>query len=258
MVTVKRFDALGTLGSVSKTPLAEQVVMILKRFILLEDMQEGDRLPSERQLTAILGVSHRVIREALSVLVDEGIIVKEHGRGAFLRTFDRKRLQAGDVPLSPQFSHSADLREARHAIEIGVMPIVVERATEEDLAKLQKIVDSMRQEAERGASLASADLLFHRSLLRATHNEALQQFDALIGESIRHSVYDLPGMLHRQVKHEPHVIRAHQAIVDALNERDDARAILAMYNHLKSSLMAVLSRHDSQPNGDHNIREYHT
>ena len=233
-------NQLEALGPVHKTTLTERVAIILRRFILMENLQEGDLLPSERQLSAALGVSHRVVRGALCILVGEGIVAKQHGRGNFVRAFDRERARTELVIPPTQFYNPADLLQARCAIEIGMMPVVVAQATEEDLAALQEAIDFLKRNMEQGTSATPDDLRFHRTLLAATHNETLQHLEHVITESIRIRIYQVPALLHRGVQDECDTVCAHQAIVDAIRDRDASRAILAMQSHLQRTFYEVV------------------
>ena len=111
--------------------------MILKRFILVEGLRKDSYLPSERQLSEAFGVSHRVIREALSTLVGEGIIDKQQGRGTFVKALDPNCLRDEQVLIS--INNIVELYRLRSAIEVGAISLAAVYATDEDLAELQKI-----------------------------------------------------------------------------------------------------------------------
>ena len=222
-----------SLGSVSKHTLTDQVVDILKRFIVLEGLDPGDRLPSERQLVAALGVSHLVIREALAKLAAEGLIVKEHGRGAFVHKFDRELLQTDLIIPAIPFPAINDLHLVRSAIEIGIMPILAQRITDDVLSHLQDIIHAQAQLVKVRKSVAPEDLRFHRVLLRATQSESLQRFEDVIVECLRSQLFIFPQMLSRRLEDETYIIHEHQAIVEALRRRDSDGATRAMRLHLK-------------------------
>lgn len=236
MATVEQLNLAGKLGTVSRNSLAEQVAVILKRFVLLEAIPEGGRLPSERTLVAALGVSHRVVREALNILQGERLISKQHGRGSFVQSFDRDALQIEISSLPQSVPDPKTVLEARCAFESGNMYIVARNATANDLAQLQTLVDSMRGKAERGESPSAEDQKFHLTLLQATHNPTLIDLDYLIRESLRLYVYNRPGLLHRSVQEESRAIRTHQTIIDALRRRDGASAAEAMVDHLQKGI----------------------
>jgi DNA-binding FadR family transcriptional regulator len=236
MITVHGASAGAALVPVRKDTLAGRVALILKRFILVESLVEGDQMPPERTLAATLDVSPRVVREALGMLVGEGLIVKRHGRGAFVRALDRERLAAEVLAPAGQPYAPADLHTARCALEIGAILLAARHADDADLQALQALMASMKERLAHGDPLVPDDLRFHEVLLRATHNPILIQLEYLIAESIRLAVYEEPALLRRSVRDESHVISAHQAIVDALAAHSGEEAVRAMRAHLKNLL----------------------
>jgi len=250
MSTVSQFQSKNRetlLKPVSKKTLADEVVAILKRFILANGLHAGDQLPPERSLAASLGVSHRVIREALSVLSGEGIVSKEQGRGVFLNSFDPESLQAKAALSLPVFERMTDSFEVRCALEVGVASIAARHATEEDIAELQAIIDEMTPKHQRGESMASEEIRFHLALLRATHNETLQQLEHLLMECIRFKMYHDPNHL-SQSKQNPKTIQEHQAIVDALRTQDSLKAMFEMFSHQKRLLDDPVFRQKNKKN----------
>lgn len=231
--TVNDYRNSQFIDPVSKTGLSGQVVEILKRFVLLERLQQGDQLPSERQLASMLGVSALVVRESLATLAAEGIIVREHGRGTFVTDFDRKQIVIGTGFPSIRFSGTADLHVVRCSIEIGIMSLLVSRVTDEEVNALQSIVDSMRQDISTGAEFTAKDMQFHLELLGATKSQGLHQFRHIITEAIRWFIYMSPGVLRGNTEGDSDTVAEHQDIVDALRERDKAKAALAMRVHLE-------------------------
>lgn len=242
------------LEPVSRRTLSQEVVAILKRFILVENLYEGDRLPPERKLATSMGVSHRVVREALSVLNGEGIIVKEQGRGVFIRDFDREILHTDQEtvfgPATPSSgargSHPdqpSDFYELRLAIEVGAIGIAARRATEKDLKKLQIIVDRMKPRAEKGESLSGDEIEFHLTLLRASHNPVFLQLEDSLLECIRFKMYADPDRLAKSLRN-PKTLEEHQNIVNALRARDGKRAVSQMYEHLTRDMKRLLKLHE--------------
>ena len=113
------------LEPLSRDTLRQQTIETLKRLIITENLQAGDQLPSERELSEVLAVSRNVVREALSALVAEGIVVKRAGRGAFVADFDRTQL---NTQLSLSLTDNGEfqqLKEARAVLEIGILGLLV-------------------------------------------------------------------------------------------------------------------------------------
>ena len=216
--------------------------MILKRFILTEDLHEGDKLPTERDLAATFGVSQRVIREALDILVGEGLIVKKHGRGAFIKSLEARPAGEG-IPTPPETVE--ELYRVRRAIEVGAVCLAAEHATREDLEALQDVIDTMGPKAEQGGSVAADEMYFHLALLRAAHNEAFQQLDYLLAESIRFKMYDRPSRLFSTDGRSRSYMAEHQAIVDALRAGDSAQAMSVLHKHLTRNIEAAAKACDA-------------
>ena len=210
--------------------------MILKRFILVEGLRKDSYLPSERQLSEAFGVSHRVIREALSTLVGEGIIDKQQGRGTFVKALDPNCLRDEQVLIS--INNIVELYRLRSAIEVGAVSLAAIYATDEDLAELQKIIKDMQPKAARGDSLVAEEMRFHLALLRASHSEVFQEQEYLVVEAIRFKMYDDPDRLYHS-SGNPKTMQEHENIVDALRKGDASRAMLELYTHLTRNISAI-------------------
>lgn len=77
------------------TPLPELVAQALREQIAGGALLPGQRLPSEPELASAYRVSRNTLRDALGVLVKEGLIVRRHGRGTFVNPAAGHALQGG-------------------------------------------------------------------------------------------------------------------------------------------------------------------
>src|SRR5437868_1365831 len=130
-------------------------------------LRAGDRLPNERQIAIVSGLSRSTVREVLRDLDREGRLSRHVGKGTFVADTAMMPTEPSatrDVPLSP-----GELMEFRAAVEPILAPLIVVNASEEQLARLGEIVAGSRdvatpQEAE------AADRAFHECLYTATCN----------------------------------------------------------------------------------------
>jgi len=218
------------LKPVSRDTLTVQVADTLRRFILVEELEPGFQLPSERELSEILSVSRNIVREALSTLVAEGLIVKKAGRGIFVTDFDRAEV----IPkLASAFDYdSRDLRslaEARVVIEIGAVDLMIERITPEQFAELRQINQTLADNLRSGRNAIKDDIAFHTVLLQSTHNAVIIDLIPLLVEFFRLLVLHYPT----SILHNPErIIDEHQQIVDALANKDSVAMREALVNHL--------------------------
>jgi len=219
------------LKPLSRINLANQAAEAIKRFILQEHLESGDQLPSEKDLSEALAVSRNIIREALTTLVAKGIIVKQSGKGTFVREFDRERMAATlSAPIGQQEVSARDLDEFRVALEIGALELVVQRITDEELEELSHILERFAQKQREGKSVAKEDIDFHLALLRATKNEGFMEMSPLVMAGFRKRVIEHPLAIRRINLGRNHV-ESHWAILDAIRERDIVAAQKAMRSH---------------------------
>lgn len=218
------------LEPLARDTLTKQATDTLRRFILTEDLLPGSQLPSERELSESLSVSRNIVREALSVLVAEGLIVKQPGRGIFVTDFDREAV-APQIAVSMDYNGRSPtaLSEARAALELGAVSLMARRITAEQLERLEAINRSFDENMRSHRSTIKDDIEFHRVLLESTQNPALIGMVPLLIEHFRLSVLHRPSAIF----HNPdRIVAEHQRIIDALRARDVAAARQALIAHL--------------------------
>ena len=164
-----------------------QTVQALAMRILSGEIPEGATL----DLVALreeLDVSLTALREALKVLSAKGIIGARQKRGTFVRERTAWNLLDGDVMRwqsagPPDLELLEYLTEVRTIVEPAAARLAADRATEEDLAALDKALGQMAA-ADGSADAVEADLDFHRALLAATHNPLLVEMERVIANGL--------------------------------------------------------------------------
>jgi len=215
------------------------IVDQIKQLIRDGSLQPGDRLPNERDLCQQLGVSRVTVREALRVLEANGLIQVRLGAqgGSFLTTPSPEMV--GDnlahlMSLSPITASAAI--EARQIFELGILPLVIERATDDDLAELRALVDEARAAREADDYSAKMSAAFHIRLAACTHNPALealmQSFHGPLLTSLLEAKNAAPSM-------GTVGVQEHESIVDAIAERDLARAQEILSVHLERTARRI-------------------
>lgn len=128
-------DGLGALGSldpISDRAVFRQIADQLRDAITRGRFREGDKLPSEAELVEHYRVSRMTVRNSLSVLIGEGLVHAEHGKGVFVRPRPPVRRLASD-------------RFARRHRENGKAAFLVEA----DAAGSRAAVDSLEVKEEK-------------------------------------------------------------------------------------------------------------
>ncbi|GGF01753.1 GntR family transcriptional regulator [Aliidongia dinghuensis] len=196
-----------------------QVYGVLRQAIVGARLPPGRGL-SEKDLAELLGVSRTPVREALSKLADEGLVVILPQSGSFV------------APLS--YTGVIDAQYIRELLECGVVADLARRITAEDLAHLSDLVLAQKRAVEAGdlAGFHGLDEAFHRTLAHQSGHPsvwtAIDQAKVQIDRVRRLSLPD-PG--------RPAVaIAQHEAILAALTARDVRAAGAAMRRHLREVL----------------------
>lgn len=218
------------LEPLSRDTLTKLATDTLRRFILTEELGTGDQLPSERELSESLSVSRNIVREALSVLVAEGLIVKYPGRGIFIAEFDRDKV-APQVTVSVDYNgrSPAALSEARASLELGAIGLITRRITAAQIDELEAINRSFEENLRQHRSTVKDDITFHKLLIESTQNPVLIGMIPLLIEHFRLSVLHRPAAIF----HNPErIVGEHQRIIQALRERNPTAARLALIEHL--------------------------
>jgi GntR family transcriptional repressor for pyruvate dehydrogenase complex len=153
---------------------ASQVTDALKRYILVERLPPGARLPPERQLATALMAGRNAVREALHSLAVLGLVEKRRGSGVYVRDFDAQRLaEQLSYRLRDDAEYWSHILEARVAIELALIPLAARRITDEQLARLGALLDEMREQIAREGNVGSIDVAFHLALAEAAGNPVL-------------------------------------------------------------------------------------
>ncbi|HVV14698.1 FadR/GntR family transcriptional regulator [Amycolatopsis sp.] len=217
-----------SLRPVTRPRLYEQVMAQLREYADSAGLRTGDRLPSERDLAERLRISRASLKQAIVVLEVQGLVEIRHGGGMYLRT---DSLHPEPVArLVERRRRLPDVLDAREAMETKLAELAAERRSEADLAEIDASLDEMRAQVEHGEFGEDGDRRFHAAVTAAAHSELLGDFMHKIADQIaetRHESLSQPDRPRQS-------LAQHQAIADAIRERDVGAAVAAMRAHLAS------------------------
>lgn len=155
-------------------PLHLSVQESLKAFIEDNALAPGAPLPPEGELAQQLGVSRSSVREGIRALESVGIVEIRRGVGVFVGAFSFTPLLDNlAFGLRGAQREIEETLEIRRALEGALIERVMARIGEDDLAELNRILERMRDRAERGESFGAEDQAFHKTLFRCCGNETL-------------------------------------------------------------------------------------
>ena len=169
----------------SRGGLHDAVVRALARRILGGEIPPGAPLPTESRLTGELGVSRSVVREAIRVLADKGLIVVRPKTGSQVRPprdwnqLDPDILEwRAEAASDPKFF--SDLVELRRSIEPAAAELAATRATAEAIQAIEEAYRGMERAGGREEAVVRPDVAFHRAILEASGNDLLASLGGVI------------------------------------------------------------------------------
>lgn len=207
--------------------LTELLIEEIKVLIEADSLKPGDKIPTEQELMRIFKVSRSSVREAISVLRQEGIVDVIQGKGTFLKNNYTPLPDIDD----PSFQGLSHFMEARKILESHLARLAAERASEEDLDKMELAVMALENK-EAGLSpenVVQADLEFHYALAKSAGNPVLlhllQEIDSHLQKG-RSTTIVFPQGWKR-------AIEGHKRVLCALRKRSPEEAALQMVKHIE-------------------------
>lgn len=220
----------GLYGPVRHRRTTDSVVEQLERMILERRLEPGDSLPPERELAAALSVSRNVLREALGVLGQKGLVRVTAGRGT---TVVRPSTEHVEDALTALITYDeislVELCDARLLIEPELAASAARVATPEAIGRLDALMRILETTREDSEAHVAADRDFHAEIARLAGNRALAAMVQSIRAPVTHSM-----MLGTSV---PRAIdtsdQDHHDVLDAIRMRDPDAAREAMVRHIR-------------------------
>jgi len=206
---------------------------------VIKHLGEDGRLPAERELATKLGVSRRSLRLALAGLETEGLLVRHVGRGTFLRTSDPFAAAAHKAPPGLIETSPAEILAVRVAIEPQLVRLAVSATRPGDLVRIEHCLEQGRA-AREFDDFEIWDAALHMALVAASQNGL-----AIAVLELINAARDQPhwGSLKRRSfddRRRAMAQREHDDIVEAVRDRDAAKAEQRMRIHLKRVQSSML------------------
>lgn len=202
--------------------------------ILMGNFSPGDELPAAGELAREFGVSRPVVREALKIVATVGMVTSRQGR--YSRVADRTawkdlapeildaRLEVGAIE-----DILGDALELRRVIETEAAALAAQRATDEDVAAMERELEALRLAVGDTQTYTAHDVSFHDAVLRATHNRLFLQLIEQMGELL---ALARTVSVTASADRVPQSQAGHEAVFEAIRGRSPEFARQAMSDHL--------------------------
>lgn len=219
-----------TVHQVEREGLPQKVIAKVRRSIAAGEWQAGSKLPPERELTTLFGVSRTALREALGILSAYGVLRIRHGGGIYLaHSLNDSVFEPLGFFLPVNGDTLLELMAVRKLLEVGAAELAAKMATDADIREMAQAVDDLQDRRASLEDLVQAGIRFHVSIVKAARNKLLQRLTAnlvelfLVGHRATTSTKEGLRM----------GVRDHLEIMRAIQSRDPEKAKGAMRRHLE-------------------------
>jgi len=230
--------------------LGDQLHEQILDWIISGTLKEGDKIPSENELCKSFQVSRPIVREAITKLQAEDLVITKKGIGTFVLHSPLKDLSrfasAHDIAVILQ-SH-----EVRFALEGEAASLAAARRSVAQLAVIKDAQQAMREDFEASNLSVQPDFDFHLGIARATNNEIFVQLLEDLHIGLKKTMAIAQELSRESVRNKispnrnNEVLEEHQRIVDAIELQDEESARLAMRYHIAKIKQRIINIQSEQ------------
>ena len=230
-------------GPIKPKKVADAVLEQLRARLEDGSLAPGDRLPSERELAEQMRVSRPVVREAINMLVGQGLLDIRSRRGVFVRAASAAEL--GD-PLTNLIGDSLDrlieLLEVRRMLESQTAALAAEFASPRDIEELAAVIGEFeRAHRDRGPG-EGIDARFHGRIAQAAGNTVLMHLMMTLHTVLTRSSLTVAARFQASDLYRETILQQRRGIFDAIRSHDPEAARARMQEHL-DYIMRELRHH---------------
>ncbi|WP_058309126.1 FadR/GntR family transcriptional regulator [Gracilibacillus massiliensis] len=198
------------------------MITIEKRFL------PGDKLPNENELSEELNISRTTLREAIRILVTNGVVEIRRGKGTYIKDdIDPENLESLSF-LTDAKINAKDLYEMRLIFEPEAAYYATIRASDMELKRILEYGKQIEQRIKRKEDRTDVEQNFHKSIVKATHNEFMEKLMPVIYQAIDKGVI-LSQKKELAIKD---TINDHKMIMEFMKNRNPEGARSAMKIHI--------------------------
>ena len=222
-----------TFTPIKPKKISAQIAEQIRSSIMSGEFVPGNRLPPERELAEMFGVSRPSVREALNILGASGLVEVLQGGGTTVKSLME---QGSGNSLSDMIrveqERALDVIEVRKCMESWTAYFAAQRALPEDLRRMEEIIDGMRQNLDTLQPSEDLDANFHIVVARATHNIVWLHLMQNIFDAMKEFQRGVWRAVYLTEEDQRQLFSHHQDVYQAIINRDAERARILMLEHL--------------------------
>ena len=214
----------------NRLTLVEQIAIQMEDLIEAGQWEVGSKLPAEPELMEKFDVSRNTLREAIRALVHAGLLETRQGIGTTVKSSSTLGIA---LERKIQKSDLMETLEVRLALEKEAAQLAAERRTTEDLYKIEECLKKCKEAAKDKDPnhFIDMDINFHKSVVRATHNQMFIELYDHITDSLQNSVHEIMRA-RNQLEDEYEV---HTDLYEAIRLEDGQTAISCVDGYMKKA-----------------------
>jgi len=224
--------------AIRKNRVHEEVAKQIEQMIL-KKLQPGDKLPAERELAGMLGVSRSSIRDAMRRLQVIGLVEPRQGAGTVVREITQEALVS---PLAGVIANKrqmvGELLDFRIMLEPPLAGRAAEHASAEEWSRMEEILARQERLVREGQLAVEEDSEFHYCIAQASRNSVVMKVLDTVMDMLRET---RARSLQTQGRPQKS-LAGHKRILAAIKKRDAAEAEAAMRQHLTDVEKIVLHK----------------
>ena len=207
-----------------------KVIDYIKEQIRAGNLEMGGKLPAERELSNLLGISRNSVREAIRTLDNMGVIVSQHGAGNYLAgNFEHNLVETMSMMFFLNQIDYQQISQLRRALELQALILAIDNITRPEIEMLEKTLGKLEKEAEEINVILDKQL--HYGIAKASKNTLVVSILNALSEVIDQFIYDLRRDILSTEDSRKILNEAHDEMLRSLITKDKSLAYSAINKH---------------------------
>lgn len=207
-----------------------KVIDYIKKQIRQGKLSIGEKLPAERELSEILGVSRNSVREAIRSLEIMGVISSQHGAGNYLTgNFENNLVESISMMFLLNQVDYQQISQLRRGLELQALTLAIDNISDDEIIEFQKIVSQLEHETEENNVILDKKL--HYNIALASRNILIMDILQALSELIDQFIVDLRREILSSEDSRTILYESHNEMMKSLVLRDKHLAYQAINKH---------------------------
>lgn len=217
--------------------VVDRLVDNIVEAIITGEFKPGDKIPTESELSEIMGMSRNSVREAVKILVAYGVLEVRRAEGTFVVSdYNDRMLNPMVYGILLNGRNQKGLIETRRIIDTGVLSMVIGRIMEEELKGLEESLEELRtalfQVPFSAEEIFDADVAFHQEIMKLTGNDILNGIGNFVDRITKYSRIQTTKNIFA-LRGPEELYQMHKEIIAVLRNKDLSQVDSVIVNHYR-------------------------